>query len=1049
MNFGCLVGLVAAVGLLAQVPEREDSAMTEQAGPAETLENGFYALRVESGAIVSLRLDASGQGRYGEELVADARRITGIAAARPEGRRLTLETTAEGFSWPLPFMREGFYDADRHLNYPDPESAEGAVPLVLPVRKFVSSAGQVLFIEYFKRLPEGNHGVWLNLAQGARFGIFGDEGTGGHVAVHVPDQDAVRWEVGDDFLRLHTGEGAGTVELDLFADAAELEESLDVALPAMTFEPERTVKYDFADKAAPASPLATDLLRMAGYWHPTIQSNGEWMLEAVRTHWFDSAPSAYHANLRESLFRNLSLVGYDRYEHFGMLFNWGQYPDYGAGGLLNVPENNGAYDMRFLHVNAMYVIAVAEYVMATGDRALLRARPARWIETDGDESQPLCGGDAPTFDYVLAAGDRRIDGKMPEKTFYLGQTFTATKPFQTVTLRLGSPVTNGADVYEDKPMTEAVIEVYEADSGRMRARGTVTVKVREHDQKVSVKLDAPAEPGRYEVRLSDPRSGERYFGPVVAWWTDPEADYDGGEATWGPTPGAVYDRLKTLFNYLYEYTGVKDNNLSYYPDDPELNVPDLKSGRPGVTMQNSYHECLGGGYDAFMGLWWPPACRAMAQLAAIQGDEEWQERCESLYEAAKEAYNDQYWHTVNENGREFQRYYGCKDWDGNIHDYGFTYYNVEAAQFGIPRREQAWEIFRWLDRGFWKVEPDAPWQEDIYAPWQISPPFNTIEIGDWVGITGKLPYFEVLTNGGTRLIYEARALAARRAYLSIDNAHERNEQVLARFASPDRLTGGRTFDDPGGRGRWHFGPPYVDRADIEGFREIFAGNGSLGSAQIALYLGASFEPEGLRLTPEVPSTLETVRLSDIGFRGHIFDFEMRALREDRTARMIEASDGKTWTFQAEQPFNKVGLRIRTNGEDVPFQKGARVTLVLEEAGDGGEGRVIARDQLSHVRNGQQVWIRTREPLNPDRTYRLRLEELEGFGAAVGPETADAPALAFERTALTVRRNSSVAGDVPTLKLADGTERPLGDGAAEVILSPGEGALLRAPWKDPA
>src|SRR5690606_10090891 len=130
------------------------------------------------------------------------------------------------------------------------------VPLVLPVRKFVSSAGQVLFVEYFKRLPEGNHGVWLNLAQGARFGIFGDEGTGGHVAVHVPGQDAVRWEVGDDFLRLHTGEGTGTVELDLFADAAELEESLDVALPAMTFEPERTVKYDFADKAAPASPLA-------------------------------------------------------------------------------------------------------------------------------------------------------------------------------------------------------------------------------------------------------------------------------------------------------------------------------------------------------------------------------------------------------------------------------------------------------------------------------------------------------------------------------------------------------------------------------------------------------------------------------------------------------------------------------------------------------------------------------------------------------------------------------------------------------------------------
>jgi hypothetical protein len=1046
----CLAGLLmlAAASSAFYAKQQEVTTVTSDtpATPAKAFENGYYSIQSEPGAILSLRLDATGQGKYGDELVASGHKLLGVASFGSDGKRLVLDVSNGGLSWPLPFVRDGFYDADRHINYPDPESVEGATPSSLPVRTFVSSTGQTLFIEYFKRLPLGNHGLWLNMANGSRFGLVGDRGFGGHAALHCPGHNVLRYEIGEDFLRFKTDNGPSKVEMTLFSDEGEMVSSLGCVQPRIRFTPEFTVKNDLVDKTSEASPLATDLLQMAILWHPDAMLNGEWILDAVRTHWFDAAPSSYQAHLRQGLFRNLALIGYDRYEHFGMLFNWGPYPDYGAGDLLNVPENNGQYDMRMLHVNAMYIIAVAEYVMSTGDLRFLQARPARWIETDGEETQPICGGNAVTTDHVLAAGDRRLDGKPPKKTFYLGQTFTATKPFQKVTLRLGSPSTNGADFYENKPSTDAVIEVRDVASDKLLTTKTVSLAIRNGDQKMTVALDAQASPGRYEVRLSDPRSGVRYFGPAVGWWTDPEAQYDGGDALWGPTPGSLYDRLKTLFNYLYEYTGANDQNLSYYPNDPELNVPDQKSGRPKVTMQNSYHECLGGGYDAFMGLWWPPACKAMAQLAEIMNDQELVARGRSLHEAANDAYNRQYWHTVTENGQEFQRYYGCKDWDGVVHDYGFTYYNAEAAQFGIPKREQAWQIFRWFDRGFWKVEPNAPWQEDIFTPWQIAAPFNTIEIGDWVGITGKLPYCEVLSNGGTRLMYEARALSARNAYLSVDNAHERNMQVLARFASPDRLTGGRSVEEPGGRGRWHFGPPYVERADIEGYREIFPGNGSLATAQIALYLGATFEPRGLRLAPEVPSGLDSVSLDGIGFRGNNFDVVTRVERQNVPSdRASRDSDAGTWTFGATAPFNKVGLRIEAKDAKTPFRSGVKATLALEEISKTGEARVIAKDWRSHLRNGEWIWIRSRHTLEPGKTYRLRLEELAGSEARIASENDGSPSLSFERAILNIKRSASAETPPIQLEMQDGAKTELGSDGATVTLSSGEGVVILAPW----
>ncbi len=453
-------------------------------------------------------------------------------------------------------------------------------------------------------------------------------------------------------------------------------------------------------------------------------------------------------------------------------------------------------------------------------------------------------------------------------------------------------------------------------------------------------------------------------------------------------------------------------------------------------MQNSYHECLGGGYDALMALWYPPVSHAMADLAVLRGDGATEARYRDLESRARDAFNKTFWHEVTENGHTFRRFFGSRDWDGVIHDFGFTYYNLEAADFATPSKAQALDILWWLDTGYWKGNPEEPWQEDIYGIWRISPPFNTVEIDGWIGITGTLPYREVLTNGGTRLMYGARDLTVRARYLSIDNMHERNQQVLARFASPDRLTGGRVVDEPGGRGRWHFGPPQIDRADIEGFREIFPGNGTLGEAQVAAYLGAELRPDGLALFPRVPSALNRLALRGMGYHGGVFDFEIEARRETVRVAPGETAPG-AWGFTPAAPFSKVGVRAHYDDTGIPFKSGARVALVLERQ-DGGHWTPVARNWMCHVRDGDWVWVNAETVLDARVPYRLRVQEMTG--PAGRPVTVDcggaaAPTVLYETRRLTVRTVYCPAGSVPALRVDDAlvSVRPEG----RVTLPPGQ------------
>ena len=1001
--------------------------------------NSFIQTVWEQGEITSLRFDATGTGHFGPQTIATGGALKGVKESHPEGNKLVLAPSGGDVTWDLPFVRAGYYDADWHVNYPSSKSTANPVPLSLPFRKFVTCAGQVVFIEHFKRLPEGPYFLFLNITGQNQLLMCGDETLNYDLKVTFPGQDTLNYSISENSIRLISRPPSGPVVIEVIPRGSENLPGECLIHPSAEFNPDFLATYEPTGKLLSASGLLTDLLQMGIYWNPRITGGGEWGLNAVETHQFDD-PRSWHAKaMRGILFEQLGLIGYDRMGHFGMFFAWGRLPDYGAGALLNSPENNANVDMRAIHITSQLVQQIATYVLHSGDEAFLKARRSRWVSTDGAETQPLNGLNPQARDYVLPSGDVRLDGKKPTEIFTLGQIFNPSEPFRTVSVRLG---------LDGREAGSGIVTLWKGFRGEKLAEQEFTLQPGETDKTISLAANTELPAGEYHVQVLDKRSLEgRYFGPGIFWFTDCDSADTKGGATIGPLAGpTVYDRLKLLFDYTYHFTGPIKENLSYYQNDPEYNIPDHKSGRHAVGTTNTYWESPGGGYESVTSLWYNAACNAMAEMAELLGNDQEASHYRSLRKLADQAYDARYWQSFEENGKTFSRYLGCIDWDGVLHDYGFTYYNLEAAYRGIPSRDKILQILWWLDRGFYSPDGGKTWKPHIYSIWDVAPPFNTIENVTWMNVTGTLPFMEVLTNGGTRLNISGLDLVLRARHLSIDNMHERNTRILGRFASPDRLTGGRDFDDPGGRGRWHFGAPYNNRADIEGFREIFPPNGVLASFQPLAYLGMEPSAQGLWLKPGVPSDLDRYTFSGFAYHGAMFDFEAVAERNNVETSAFEAPEDGVFLFTSAARFNKVGVQTQI----IPYlvRRDAQLSLSLDEETPEG-WKEIAVNWYNHVRDGQWVWVRTDRWLEVAKKYRLRIHDIatsegESLTLKKGSGESAELRLAAENVHLTIQEQYNPSGR--KFILADGTDshqviekRPAG--TLECLFEPGQRMLL--------
>jgi hypothetical protein len=319
------------------------------------------------------------------------------------------------------------------------------------------------------------------------------------------------------------------------------------------------------------------------------------------------------------------------------------------------------------------------------------------------------------------------------------------------------------------------------------------------------------------------------------------------------------------------------------------------TGRPDAVGSNYWDILPFGHKDAFANIYFFASLGQMAALeeeaarlgiggtdSAPAHDPRELRRISNL---TRQRFNETFW------DESLGRYIGCVDIDGNRHDYGFTFINLEAMGYGLASPAQVRRIYDWMENGI-----TSSGKADTYSAFVFAPRANTIDNPGreepqepkpswWYLGWGGVGYGLQCQDGGAILYTSAFDLWARSRFLGADNADRRLREILGRYRLPDRLSGGSpvytgetTQGGPGG------GPGAVG---IEG---EFPESGMVPTAFLYTVIGVSAEPGGLRIRPNLPSSLEWAGVRRMRYGDRNYE-----IRVTRTEAAITPEGGRTTT----------------------------------------------------------------------------------------------------------------------------------------------------------
>ena len=336
---------------------------------------------------------------------------------------------------------------------------------------------------------------------------------------------------------------------------------------------------------------------------------------------------------------------------------------------------------------------------------------------------------------------------------------------------------------------------------------------------------------------------------------------------------------------------------------------------------SNYWDILPFGYkEAFCSSYFYEALRAMAELEQfcadrgldLPGPKESPAFYQALRSKAQKAYNKTFWDDKK------GRYVGCVDVDGVKHDYGFTFVNLEAMAYGLADQEQVRRVYRWME-----TEPTSTGKADTYSAWifaprantihnpprdeavnskqstvtspaSASPPSSTIDHGPstiphqpsalapsphrpippspppwWHFGWGGTDYGDQCQDGGAILYTSGYDVIARAKYLGADNAYQRLKEILDRYNMPDRLCGG----SPMYRGEKTQGGPGGSAGSI-GVEGEFPESGLAPASFLYAFLGIDADTKGLRICPNLPSSLKYAGVRNLSYAGTLYDIRV-------------------------------------------------------------------------------------------------------------------------------------------------------------------------------
>ncbi len=296
----------------------------------------------------------------------------------------------------------------------------------------------------------------------------------------------------------------------------------------------------------------------------------------------------------------------------------------------------------------------------------------------------------------------------------------------------------------------------------------------------------------------------------------------------------------------------------------------------GEGVGNNYWDLLPfGGRDCYATVHYFDALNAMEKIErGILAHPEWNiAPGEGLFTPewlaghavrVKETGNSLFWNAATE------RFAACVDVDGQQHDFGFTFLNLEAVATGFATDAHATSIMSWIN-GDRIVEGDTAQGDDIYH-WRFAPRATTRRNTEWYGWfwsdPESIPWGGQVQDGGAVLGFSYYDIMARMKILGPDNAWRRLEEILAWFQEVQLAGGYRKYYDGTREGSLQgCGTPGGLGLDCEFFESAM-----LPQVMIEGFLGLDPSQDAPRPAPNLPRDWPSLRIDQILLRGQVTQF---------------------------------------------------------------------------------------------------------------------------------------------------------------------------------
>ncbi|MBI4556739.1 MAG: hypothetical protein HY706_04085 [Candidatus Hydrogenedentes bacterium] len=368
------------------------------------------------------------------------------------------------------------------------------------------------------------------------------------------------------------------------------------------------------------------------------------------------------------------------------------------------------------------------------------------------------------------------------------------------------------------------------------------------------------------------------------------------------------NRMRTAIRYVMtEFDALKENvvvtryvghcgrsGLKWNPDG-------TKTLRHGVGIGNNYWDLLPMGYkDAYATIHYYDALKHMAAVErAIVEHPEWNvpggvlaldaDQLEKHAAQVKRTGNRLFWN------RETKRFVTGVDVDGAIHDYGFTFINLEAIFYDFADKKHANDIMSWIC-GERMVEGDTSQGADIYH-WRFGPRSTTkrnIEYYGWFWSGPEnIPWGGQVQDGGAVLGFSYHDLMARLKARGPENAAARLAEITKWFDEVTAAGGYRKYYDGSREGTMQGGGTAGGLGlDMEFFESIL-----VPQVIIDGFLGFRPMAEGFSLEPKLPHDWQELKVNRIRLHEAVLTVRVAADAIDVQFDKFMQSDMEPWTVQ--------------------------------------------------------------------------------------------------------------------------------------------------------